>query len=74
MPESIHPPSNLKQTIPKPALPGHASQGQKLAGFHGGPLAGCLCSKTTLDTLLGNVERNSLAQAAGVTRGKIIEL
>ena len=62
------------QPISKPTLLAHFIQGQKLAGFHGGPLAGCLCSKTTLDTLLGNVERNSLAQAAGVTRGKIIEL
>ena len=50
------------------------SQGQNLAGFNGGPLAGCLCSQSSLDNVVGNVESNSMAKSAGVTRGKIIAL
>ena len=49
-------------------------QGQDLAGFHGGPMAGCLCSKAMLDTVIGNAESNSLAKAAGITRSKILDL
>ena len=50
------------------------TQAQNLAGFNGGPMAGCLCSRPSLDNVVGNVESNSLAKAAGITRSKIIDL
>ena len=56
-------------------MPLHDAQTQDLVGFAaGGPLAGCLCSRTMLDTAIGRVENNSLAKAAGITRIKIIDL
>lgn len=52
----------------------HYIQGQDLAGFKGGPLAGCLCSKAMLDYIIGNVEGNALARAAGITRSMITSM
>ena len=45
-----------------------------MAGFHGGPMAGCLCSKAMLDTVVGNVEGNAIARAAGITRKVITDM
>ena len=48
--------------------------GQALAGNRSdAPLALCLCSRTLLDTILAMVQSNQLAQAAGVTRQKVID-
>ena len=57
--------TGMKLPFPPPTL-----QGKSLAGFGSGPLGGCLCSKPLLDTFIGTVESNSLAQAAGMTGSK----